>query len=156
MSGEIITPLLVFPEGTTTSGTHLIKYKKGAFHSLLPVKPYMIIKNKNGFDTSSGGEDLIIHFIMFQFYFYHSFDIIELPVITPTDKMYEIFEKKNKSDTDKVDIFSEVTRSIMAEAGNMLISNKGCRDSFIYNKIVHGIPLRSRNETPDTTEKKQN
>jgi lysophosphatidylcholine acyltransferase/lyso-PAF acetyltransferase len=142
MNGEIDTPLLVFPEGTTTSGTHLIKFKRGAFDSLLPIKPFLIIKNKNDFDTSTGGGDLLIHFIMFQFFFYHRLEIIELPVICPTEKMYEIFN--DKSITDKAEIFSEVTRNIMAEAGNMLISNRGVRDNFIYNKLVHGIPLKSK------------
>ena len=150
MNGETETPLLVFPEGTTTSGTHLIKFKRGAFHSLLPVKPFIIVKNPNDFDSSTGGGDLLTHFVMYQCFLYHNFEIIELPVVTPTEKMYESFE--DKTITDKFEIFGEVTRRIMAEAGNMGISNRGCRDNFIYNNIVHGIPLRKRKPS---TEKKE-
>ena len=34
-------PLMVFPEGCTTNGTHLIKFKKGAFYALRPIKPFI-------------------------------------------------------------------------------------------------------------------
>lgn len=32
-------PLIIFPEGTTTNGNFLIRFKRGAFVSLLPVQP---------------------------------------------------------------------------------------------------------------------
>lgn len=35
-------PLGIFPEGTTTNGTCLLKFKHGAFISKLPVKPHVI------------------------------------------------------------------------------------------------------------------
>jgi len=145
MNGESDTPLLVFPEGTTTSGTHLIRFKRGAFSSLLPIKPFLIKKNLKEFDVATGGIDLFIHFVMFQCHMYHNFEIIELPVITPTEKMFKNFE--DKSITDKAEIFSEVTRFIMAEVGNLEISNRGVRDNFIFTKIVHGVPLKTKTET---------
>ena len=148
MNGETETPLLVFPGGTTTSGSHLLRFKRGAFHSLLPVKPFIIQKNFKDFDISTGGEDLLVHFIMFQCHLYHNVEIIELPVISPTEKMFELFG--DKSVTDKVEIFSETTRRIMAEAGNMEISSRGVRDNFIYNNIVHGgVSLKNKKSCAD-------
>lgn len=41
-------PLVIFPEGCTTNGTGLIKFKKGAFASLLPVQPH-VFNYKNYF-----------------------------------------------------------------------------------------------------------
>ena len=32
-----LTPLAIFPEGTTTSNRHILKFKKGAFYHLLPI-----------------------------------------------------------------------------------------------------------------------
>ena len=32
---------MIFPEGCTTNGTHLIKFKRGAFYALKPVKPFI-------------------------------------------------------------------------------------------------------------------
>ena len=40
-SGEM-PPLLIYPEGCTTNGTSMIKFKKGAFHSLRAVRPMTI------------------------------------------------------------------------------------------------------------------
>jgi len=34
------TPIMMCPEGATTNGNFLIKFKRGAFYSLRPVKPY--------------------------------------------------------------------------------------------------------------------
>ena len=31
MEGKAVMPFMIFPEGTTTSGRHLLKVKKGAF-----------------------------------------------------------------------------------------------------------------------------
>lgn len=38
--GEL-PPLLIYPEGATTNGSHLIKFKKGAFMSLRKIKPHV-------------------------------------------------------------------------------------------------------------------
>ena len=42
------TSLLVFPEGGTTNGSGLIKFKKGAFYAEKTVKPVMMKYNLNG------------------------------------------------------------------------------------------------------------
>jgi len=135
MNNETSTPLLIFPEGTTTSGRHLIKFKRGAFDSLLPIKPY-VIKGKNKiFDTSNGSTDLGVHFVIFLCFLYHSYEIINLPVIDPKDFMIKSFNETNESSV-KVEIFIEVTRSIMGEVGGFELSEKGARDNFLYTKLI--------------------
>jgi hypothetical protein len=56
--------------------------------------------------------------------------------------MYQIFQ--DKSITDKVEIFSEVSRFIMAEAGNMIISESGVKENFLYNSIGKGRHLKPK------------
>ena len=34
-------PILIFPEGCSTNGKYMIQFKKGAFFSLKPVKPFV-------------------------------------------------------------------------------------------------------------------
>lgn len=36
------SPLIIFPEGSTSNNTHIIKFKRGAFESLFPVIPLTI------------------------------------------------------------------------------------------------------------------
>jgi len=50
-------PLLVFPEGGTTNGSGLIKFKKGAFYAEKTVKPVMLKYSLN--DTVSVAYDVI-------------------------------------------------------------------------------------------------
>jgi len=38
-------PLFIFPEGGTTNGTSIIKFKKGAFAALKPIQPKVFIYN---------------------------------------------------------------------------------------------------------------
>ena len=45
--GKILSPLLLFPEGTTTNGKYILKFKRGAFYHLLPIKPQIIMLEDN-------------------------------------------------------------------------------------------------------------
>jgi len=38
----LFPPLILYPEGGTTNGTHLIKFKKGAFHACRSIQPICI------------------------------------------------------------------------------------------------------------------
>lgn len=134
--------MLIFPEGTTTSGRHLIKFKRGAFDSLLPIKPYIIKSNNKIFDTSTGSTDLGVHFVIFLCFLYHSYEIIDLPVIEPNYFMIKISRFFEKID-DPVEKFIEVTRSIMSEIGGFDKSEKGVRDNFEYSRLIEGKPLKN-------------
>jgi len=145
MNGETKTPLLVFPEGTITSGRHLIKFKRGAFDSLLPIKPYIMKNHNKNFDPTGGSISLGIHFILALCYLYHSFEIIDLPIIEPNDytfNNYSVFSEK----MDKVEIYLETTRSIMSEIGNFEKSEKGFRDNSGYSKLIKNVPLQKNNK----------
>ena len=134
MNGESQTPLILFPEGTTSSGRHLIKFKRGAFDSLLPIKPFVIKNLNKNFDTSTGSISLGLHFLLFLCHFYHKVEVYDLPVIEPTEFMYENFP--DKQITDKVEIFMETTRLIMSELGDLKLSNSTIKDNFDhYNRI---------------------
>ena len=48
---ESFNPVLSFAEGVNNNGTHLLKFKRGAFQSLLPVRPCYIVVQKCGIVT---------------------------------------------------------------------------------------------------------
>jgi len=140
--------LLIFPEGTTTSGRHLIKFKRGAFDSLLSIKPYVIKAKNKIFDTSSGGTDLGLHFVIFLCFLYHSYELIDLPVIEPK---YFITKSSNEVDNKNaaVEKFIEASRNIMGEVGGFELSQKGVRDNFEYNRLVDDKPLKKQTAKED-------
>jgi 1-acyl-sn-glycerol-3-phosphate acyltransferase len=134
MDKQIPYPLMIFPEGTVTNGRYVLKLKKGAFHSLLPIKPMVIHTTNPTFDVSVGSSSLFLHFIRTLCYVYHNITVIELPVIKPNNFMYENYP--NKKITEKWEIYAEVARDILCEVGNFGKSESTLRDNRVYYDIV--------------------
>ena len=69
-------------------------------------------------------------------YFGCQINLCELPVIKPTEYM---FEKYAYLGNEKWEIFAEVTRKIMCEIGGLTPSDKTFRDSKRYeNSLIKG------------------
>ena len=134
-----IPPFLIFPEGTVTSGNHILRFKKGAFNSLLPLKPVIIKTNLNdNFHMSIGSAELFPHLIRTLCYLYHDVEIIELPVIAPTKYMYEYYSELHPELREDWEKYAEVTREIYCSVGKFEKSEKTFRDSKEYSGIVEG------------------
>lgn len=127
-----MNPLVVFPEGTVTNGKYILKFKKGAFNALLPIKPFVIKQSFAPLDVSIGACGTLPCFVRILCYLYHNITVYELPIIRPTDQMKHNFDK----DTEEWEMFSEVTRNIMCEIADLRKSDKTFRDSQAYKKIV--------------------
>ena len=146
-------PLCLFPEGTTTNGKYLLKFKKGAFFALLPVKPLIInIDQNDDFHLSIGVAPVWTKSLRSHNYLTNKIIHIDFPVIRPTNFM---FEKYKHLGNEKWEIFAEVSRLIMCELGNLTPSNKTFRDSKIYeNACETGIyDEKYLNEEKDESKK---
>jgi lysophosphatidylcholine acyltransferase/lyso-PAF acetyltransferase len=139
MKKEIDNPLLVFAEGTVTSGKHIMKFKKGAFHSLLPIKPSIINTTLNKYHLSVGAAGLLPHFLKTLCYLYNNIEITELPVMKPNDFMFENYSKSHPEITEKWEIYAEVAREIMCKASGMSKTDMTFRESIEYSNLVKGI-----------------
>jgi hypothetical protein len=142
ISGKILAPLIVFPEGTTTTGHHIIKLRKGAFELLQPLKSFIINSYTEGYDLGEGITST--HWKGFHTFatLYHKLRVIELPVIYPTDYMYENYQKLHPEITGKSEIYADVMREIWCEVGGFQKSDKGFKDyveylSLFKDKKVH-------------------
>lgn len=47
------SPIMIFPEGSTSNNTHLVKFKRGAFESMCSVKPLTIKYHSGGVDCNN-------------------------------------------------------------------------------------------------------
>lgn len=120
---------LIFPEGTTTNGKYIASFKRGAFMSLLPLKP-LIVLPYDGFLCSTN-----------RFFFFcrtlATFKIIikyaELPIIKPTEYMFEKYKDLGK---EKWDIYSKVVNKIYAEIGSFQQTDIKFRDRLLFYKIA--------------------
>ena len=136
--GRILTPLCLFPEGTTTNGKYILKFKRGAFYSLLPIKPQIILLGNNlDYSVAIGVGSAIMNYFRSLCYFGCKINLCELPVIKPTEYM---FEKYGHLGEEKWEVFAEVTRKIMCEIGGLTPSDKTFRDSKRYeNALIKGV-----------------
>ena len=130
IEGKPVMPFMVFPEGTTTSGRHLLKFKRGAFYSLLPVKPNIVHPNLNPhFHLGCGSTDVGINYARTLTELFVQTEYIELPIMTPNEYMKKNFASYGKEDWE---IYAEVAREIMCEIGGFKKSDKHYRDSARY------------------------
>ena len=142
-----LAPLCLFPEGTTTCGQYILKFKKGAFYSLLPVKPgIMGVDPNDDFQVASGAGSVVDNYMRSLGQLHIRVSYTNLPVIRPTDFMWKNYSHFG---SEKWEIYAEVTRKIMSEISGLKESNKNYRDEKRYNKaIFSGV------YDPDEEEKK--
>ena len=136
--GKFLAPLCLFPEGTTSCGRNILKFKKGTFYALLPVKPVIINHyQESSYHLSIGAGAAVLSYIK---NFCHSIEtlyIIEMPIIRPTEFMFKNYSHLGK---EKWEVFAEVTRKIYSEIGNLEESSCVLRDEKKYNiALKYGI-----------------
>ena len=136
--GKFLAPLAMFPEGTTTCGRNILKFKKGTFYALLPVKPVIINHyQESNYHLSIGAGAAVLSYIKNFCHFFTSLYFIEMPIIAPTEFMFENYKSLGK---EKWEIYAEVVRKIYSEIGNLEESTFGLRDEKKYNiAIKYGI-----------------
>ena len=134
IEGKPVMPFMIFPEGTTTSGRHLLKFKRGAFYSLLPIKPNIVHPNLNPhFHLGCGSTDVGINYARTLTELFVQTEYIELPIMTPNDYMKNNFASYGKEDWE---IYAEVAREIMCELGGFKKSDTQYRDSYRYKYCI--------------------
>jgi len=139
MANSKLLPFLIFPEGTVTSGKHILRFKKGAFYSLLPLKPLIINTTLNDdFHLSIGAGGVLVNLIRSMCYLYHNVEIIELPIMRPTKYMYEYYSQLHPELKEDWEKYAEVAREIYSNFGKLEKSEKTLRDSKEYADLVTG------------------
>jgi lysophosphatidylcholine acyltransferase/lyso-PAF acetyltransferase len=140
--GKPVMPFMIFPEGTTNSGRHLLPFKRGAFNSLLPVKATIILPNLyENYHLAVGSSDVGCNYLLSLSKLYNKVEYFELPIIAPNDYMYNNFGHLGK---EKWEIFANVSREIMCELGGFQKSEFGIKDSFRYCSCIQKKQLLDR------------
>ena len=77
--------------------------------------------------------NLHYHLIYASCYLYHNVNFLELPVLEPTEYMYENYKHLGK---EKWEIYMNVVRKIYSEVGGLVECDMGLRDLNRYIKAM--------------------
>jgi hypothetical protein len=135
LEGKNLTPLLIFPEGTVSSGRHILKLNKGAFYNLLPIKPIIVKSLNQDFDLSVGVSGLAMHLIRTFCYLWHDYEIMRLPIIQPNEFM---FKNLYTDKAEKWEVYAEVVKDIYCEIGGFEKSEASLKEALEYEKLISG------------------
>ena len=141
LDGKNLTNLSIYPEGTITNGTHLIKFKRGAFMTLLPLKPMVELVDQNAECTlATGALPMHLHMVLVSCYLWNNVTFLDLPIVKPTDYMYEHYGKKEE---EKWMTYMNVTKSIMAECSGLKESHESFEEKLEYLSIIKGKKVKN-------------
>ena len=132
--GKLLSPMVNFPEGTCSCCRNILRFKKGPFYSLLPVKPMILKINQNSsFHLSVGASNVVLHYVKNLCHFINTIDYTILPTIRPVEFMFNNNKNLGK---EKWEIFANTVRKIYSEVGDLIEVNMGMRDLNRYIKAM--------------------
>lgn len=139
-------PLIIFPEGCSTNGEYLITFKKGAFASLMPVKPLLNVPKSLRGDSTMGYCINMWHwgFIVFQCVWMH-FEHTELPVFAPNEYFWK-HHWDGKDPEERWKVYANAVREVMAEVGGFKLSDATMEDKLAYKNLVWGYDVSKKEE----------
>ena len=79
----------IFPEGTVSNGKALLRYKSGAFASLLPVKPIFLKYKGKYFSPTYSAIGALESMILLFCQFTNNLEVYELPIFKPNEFLFE-------------------------------------------------------------------
>ena len=131
-------PLLLYPEGCTTNGTSLIKFKKGAFGQLMKVKPHVTtFWSLTGARPVHGDAISMLAFINVLIYCgFALFTLNEMPVFEPNEYFWKHHWQEGKE--EKWEAFARAVRELMAQVGGLKLSNCSQEDKLAYKNLIRG------------------
>ena len=149
--GSFLSPLVIFPEGTCSCGRNILRFKKGAFYSLLPIKPQIVsVNQKKSYHLSVGASNVVLAYMKNLCHFFSTLYVAMLPTIRPTDYMFDNYKHLGK---EKWEIYMNVVRKIFSEVGGLEEADMGFRDLNRYIKAMR-TGFYDPNENMDYESKK--
>ncbi|WVZ98146.1 hypothetical protein U9M48_043616 [Paspalum notatum var. saurae] len=122
--------MLLFPEGTTTSGDYLLPFKTGAFLAKAPVRPVILKYPYKRFNPAWESMSGARHVFLLLCQFVNYLEVIHLPVYYPSEQ-----EKEDPK------LYANNVRKLMAVEGNLILSDLGLADKRVYHAALNGNSL---------------
>lgn len=125
----------MFAEGATSNGTHLLKFRRGAFVGEKRVTPMYLKYPIHGFSTDYGVMDFLPLLLLNLSWFGLKCHINIMPDFEPNDYL---FKKHANRGTDRWEIFAWAIRDSMAKAGDFQLCPLKVQEKMEYYKYMMG------------------
>lgn len=129
-------PITIFPEGSTTNGTHLVKFKRGAFKAMRTVKPCYLEISKRFFamnwECLPFGYFLVLFVCSMCIW---TSKVHMMPEFTPTKKMLTMHAEKGSEDWE---VYAECVREAMSKYSGLPCTNQPLRLKVKYEDFMVG------------------
>jgi len=114
------SPLMIFPEGTTSNNTHILKFHRGAFFSLRPVIPITMEYDCPHVHASNMLKGDAMTAILMACCFRPTYVTVKkYPIFIPNDTLYS-----KSPNTEKCDVYSASVRSMMCRETGLKENNQ--------------------------------
>lgn len=126
--------LWIFPEGCTTNGKSMLKFKRGAFETETPVQPIYLEYYSPFCSVSYDTLSSTSHFLLMGCQPFTILKIHRLPPIFPTEYMLEKYKEFGKTNSE---IYGEVARDIYCKTFGLKKSNLSLQDKTRLEEYLY-------------------
>lgn len=128
------TPLVIFPEGTTTNGNDIIPFKLGAFESLTPVMPVVLLYEYSAYSPAF---DIVPFWVLICLLFCNYGKITLSAYWLP--QMYAVKTESNEHSTKD---FANLVREIMIKVLKKARECNKASGSQIFQSRIHQTDIK--------------
>jgi len=129
----VYPPLIIYPEGGTTNGSCLVKFKKGAFSGLRSVKPLIFKYKYKYFNIENSVLNFVAMTALMATNFYGELTISEMPVFMPNEYF---FKHHSREGEEKWETYARVMRDLMALESGLEISELAIEEKYKYKELL--------------------
>lgn len=123
---------MIFVEGGTTNGLYLLRFKRGAFENLNPVRPYFIEYYSPFCNPACDIFPMHFHLMFMACQPFSTLTLKKMPVIVYTDEI-----QHKVGDKSPGDVYAETVRDIYSKTFKLQKLNSSLLDKVKLNNYIY-------------------
>lgn len=123
---------MIYAEGGTANGTHIMKFKRGSFVGNAAIQPFIQKHSSVLFSAAYDTLTLHAHLVLMLCSPLHTITVYKMPPFIPNEYLYDTHTDKGE---DKAEIYAWALREAMSKASGMPKSDMPIRKRLEYEGL---------------------